>query len=98
MANRYWFARRYPVGQPGDRMDPISREGWMVVWSFAAALVVGFLALVIFTIVLQKPLLGFVALLILASFGMTALLMLSKQRGDQNHTAADYKAGKVAQR
>lgn len=97
MANRYWFARRFPVGQPGDRMDPISREGWMVVWSFAAALVAGFLALLVFTLAFQKPLIGFIILLVLASFGMTAMLMLSKQRGDQKHTAADYKQGRVTQ-
>jgi membrane protein implicated in regulation of membrane protease activity len=97
MANRYWFARRFPVGQAGDRMDPISREGWMVVWSFAAALVVGFLALLVFTLAFQKPLIGFIILLVLASFAMTALLMLSKQRGDQKHTADDYKRGRVTQ-
>ena len=97
MSNRYWFARRFPVGQPGDRMDPISREGWLVVWSFAAALVAGFLALLVFTLAFQKPLIGFIILLILASLSMTALLMLSKQRGDQQHTADDYKQGRVTQ-
>ena len=98
MANRYWFARRFPVGQPGDRMDPISREGWMVVWSFGGALVAGFLALLVFTLAFQRPLIGFIILLVLSSFAMTAMLMLSKQRGDQKHTAAEYKAGTVAQR
>jgi len=97
MANRYWFARRFPVGQPGDRMDPISREGWLVVWSFAAALVAGFLALLVFTLAFQKPLIGFIILLLLSSFAMTAMLMLSKQRGDQKHTADDYKHGRVTQ-
>jgi membrane protein implicated in regulation of membrane protease activity len=97
MSNRYWFARRFPVGQPGDRMDPISREGWLVVWGFAGALVLGFLALLIFTVAFQKPLIGFIILLVLTSLGMTALLMLSKQRGDLKHTAAEYKAGTVVQ-
>ena len=97
MTNRYWFARRFPVDQPGDRVDPISREGWMVVWSFAAALVAGFLALLIFTLVFQKPLIGFIILLVLASLSMTSLLLLSKQRGDQKHTADDYKQGRVTQ-
>jgi len=78
-------------------MDPISREGWMVVWAFAAALGVGFLALLVSTLAFQKPLIGFIILLVLASFGMTALLMLSKQRGDQRHTADDYKQGRVTQ-
>jgi len=95
MSNRYWFARRFPVGQPGDRMDPISREGWMVVWSFAAALVAGFLALLVFTLAFQRPLIGFIILLVLSSLSMTALLMLSKQRGDPKHTAEDYRQGRV---
>jgi membrane protein implicated in regulation of membrane protease activity len=95
MSNRYWFARRFPVGQPGDRMDPISREGWLVVWGFAGALVLGFLALLLFTLLFQKPLIGFIILLVLTSLAMTALLMLSKQRGDHKHTAEDYRQGRI---
>ena len=92
---KYWFARRFPLEVGGDRMSPISREGWLVVWSFVASLVVGFVAMLLFTVVFQKPLIGFIILLVLASLGMTAFLMLAQQRGDKRHTAEDYKQGRV---
>jgi len=92
---RYWFARRFPVEVGGDRMSPISREGWIVVWSFVAAMALGAVALFVFTLVFQKPLIGFIILLVLASLGMTAFLMLAQQRGDKQHTADDYKQGRV---
>lgn len=95
MANRYWFARRFPLEVGGDRMSPVSREGWMVVWAFVAALVAGFAALLVFALILQKPLVGFVIMLVLASFGMTAFLFLAQQRGDKRHTVEDYKQGRV---
>ena len=92
---KYWFARRFPVEVGGDRMSPISQEGWLVVWSFVGSLVLGFAALALFTLVFQKPLIGFITLLMLASLGMSAFLMLAQQRGDKRHTAEDYKQGRV---
>ena len=93
--SRYWFARRFPVSVGGDRMGPVSREGWMVVWAFAAAMIVGVLALFISAFVFRSPMIGFIIFLVLASFGMTAFLLLAKQRGDNKHTVEDYKQGRV---
>lgn len=92
---KYWFARRFPLEVGGDRMDPISREGWLVVWAFVAAMVLGAVALFVFTLAFQKPLIGFIILLVFASLGMTGLLMLAQQRGDKRHTVDDYKQGRV---
>lgn len=95
MASRYWFARRFPLEAGGDRMSPISREGWLVVGAFVASMVLGAVALFVATLVFQKPLIGFVILLVLSSLGMTGLLMLAQQRGDKRHTVDDYKQGRV---
>lgn len=95
MANRYWFARRFPLSVGGDRMSPVTREGWIVVWAFVAAMGLGAVALFVATLVFQKPLIGFIIFLVLASFGMTGFLLLAKQRGDNQHTVEDYKAGRV---
>jgi predicted permease len=93
---KYWFARKFPVSVPNaNRMEPVSREGWMVVWGFAAAMVIGALALFISAFAFRQPAVGFVIFLVCASFGMTAFLTLAAQRGDKNHTVEDYKSGRV---
>ena len=93
---KYWFARKFPVSMANaNRMEPVSREGWMVVWGFAAAMALGALALFISAFAFRQPAVGFVIFLVCASFGMTAFLTLAVQRGDKNHTVEDYKSGRV---
>jgi predicted permease len=93
---KYWFARKFPVSMPNaNRMEPVSREGWIVVWGFGAAMVIGVLALFIASFAFRQPAVGFVAFLVCASFGMTGFLTLATQKGDMNHTVEDYKSGRV---
>jgi hydrogenase/urease accessory protein HupE len=93
---KYWFARRFPVSEVNaNRMGPISREGWLVAWSFVGCMVLGAIGLVTCTFVFRQPLLGFAILLVLSSTGMTAFLTLAYQRGDKQHTVDDYKQGRV---
>ena len=93
---KYWFARRFPVSEVNaNRMGPISREGWMVVWGFAAAMVLGALGLVVASFAFRQPAIGFVIFLVCSSFGMTAFLLLAIQKGDKHHTIDDYKQGRV---
>ena len=96
---RYWFARRFPVSEVNaNRMGPISREGWLVVWSFVASMVFGAIGLVVASFAFRQPMIGFIILLILSSLGMTAFLTLAYQKGDKLHTVDDYKSGKVVNR
>ena len=96
---KYWFARRFPVSEVNaNRMGPISREGWWVVWSFVASMVLGAIGLVVASFAFRQPMIGFIVLLILSSIGMTAFLTLAYQRGDKRHTVDDYKSGKVVNR
>ena len=37
----YWFARRFPVGNPRNAMAPVSEQGWNVVRRFIAWMVGG---------------------------------------------------------
>ncbi len=93
---KYWFARRFPVTEVNaNRMGPVSREGWMVVWAFVAAMVLGAVALLVASFVFRQPAVGFVIFLMLSSLGMTSFLTLAAQRGDKNHTVEDYKSGRV---
>lgn len=75
-------------------MGPVSREGWLVVWSYVASMLLGGLALAVLAF-MGQPLLGFVILLVLASTGMTAFLSLAYRKGDKHHTVDDYRAGRV---
>jgi fatty acid desaturase len=94
--SKYWFARKFPVSMPNaNRMEPISREGWMVVYGFAAAMVFGAVALFVAAFAFRQPAIGFIIFLICASFAMTAFILLSLQRGDKHHTVEDYKQGRV---
>jgi hypothetical protein len=96
---KYWFARRFPVSEVNaNRMGPISREGWLVVWSFVASMVLGAIGLVVASFAFRQPMIGFIILLILSSLGMTAFLTLAYQKGDKLHTVDDYKSGKVVNR
>jgi len=93
---KYWFARKFPVTEVNaNRMEPVSREGWMVVWGFVVAMVVGALAPFISAFAFRQPAMGFLIFLICASFGMTAFLTLAAQKGDKHHTVEDYKSGRV---
>jgi hypothetical protein len=49
MANRYWFARSFPLSEPkSTRMAPVSSEGWAVVALFVGCLVAGVVGLATF--------------------------------------------------
>ena len=95
----YWFARRFPVTEVNaNRMGPVSREGWLVVWSFVGSMVLGAIGLVVASFAFRHPMIGFIILIVLSSIGMTAFLTLAYQKGDKNHTVDDYKSGRVRQR
>lgn len=93
---KYWFARKFPVTMTNaNRMGPVSREGWMVVWGLVAVMALGALGLIVASFAFRQPAIGFVIFLVCASFGMTSFLALAAQRGDKNHTVDDYKSGRV---
>ncbi len=94
--SKYWFARRFPVSEVNaNRMAPVSREGWLVVWGFVACEVLGALAFVVASFVYREPAIGLIVFLILSGTGMTAFLALAMQKGDRLHTLDDYRAGRV---
>ena len=97
MTQRYWFARRHAsqTGQPtwSGRFRPISWEGWVCMLGFVVMMALG-LALWVEASAqgVQSGWMGFVFLTVI---GMGALFIAIRAKGDPNHTAADYKTGKV---
>lgn len=98
MANRYWFARRFPVSEiKADRMGPISTEGWAVVGLFIGCMVAGAVGLFTFAFAYRSPFLGVVTLVVFALVGGIAFILLALLKGDKLHTVEDYKSGRVKQ-
>lgn len=100
--NKYWFARRFPVGHPRNAMAPVSPEGWRVVWTFVGWMTGGAfaaIALVLVGLYLDQPWAYVVAVFAYVActmYGGWYFLNTAISRGDHNHTVADYKAGRVA--
>ena len=92
---KYWFARRFPVGHPRNAMAPVSTEGWLLVASFAADLAVGAL-LWLYLASIGQAVFGIIAFIALAIMGAGMLIVFAGSRGDQQHTVEDYKAGRVS--
>lgn len=91
MSTQYWFARLPNRGRGGARMSPVSREGWLVVAGFVAAMLVGALlfAALMFADHVAAAVITF-ALFALAGGG--GFLWASVAKGDTSRTVADYRA------
>ena len=92
---RYWFARRRLDQPMNRRMAPVSREGWLVVWTFIGCMVLGGAAFVALAL-MGWGLLGLIIYVVLAAVGLTLFLTLAYRKGDLNHTVEDYRLGRVS--
>ncbi|MEJ0098149.1 MAG: hypothetical protein WDM84_09880 [Bauldia sp.] len=91
MSSRYWFAilSRSGVGNP--RMTPVSREGWLVVGGFVAAMLVGAL-LFVWQMIADHVAAGVILFALFAIIGAGGFLWASVAKGDRTRTVADYRA------
>ncbi len=93
---KYWYARRFPVGNPRNAMAPVSREGRMAFVWFVAAMLAGVVAwgvLALFGI--AGMIIGGIVFIAACAGAGWWLIRSVIVHGDQNHTVADYKAGRV---
>ncbi|HQZ12608.1 MAG TPA: hypothetical protein PK286_06945 [Devosia sp.] len=101
--DKYWFARRHPVGDARNAMAPVAPEGWQVVRTFVSWMTGGAIAAVVL-VLLGLNLGGQWWLYVLAAvvyvgctvYGAWYLVTTSKARGDHSKTVDDYKAGRGA--
>jgi membrane protein implicated in regulation of membrane protease activity len=94
--NRYWFARRFPVGDGRNSMAPVSTEGVVVAWVFVGAMLVGALGL-LFLGMNGQIVSGIAMFVVLAVAGAGMFIGMSAgKRGDKQHTVDDYKSGRVS--
>jgi hypothetical protein len=92
---KYWFARRYPPGRgKSNGMAPVSREGWLVVWVFVAAMVIGGLGMLVFGLNGQIVS-GIAMFVVMAVAGAGMFIGMAYSRGDTVNTVDDYRQGRV---
>lgn len=89
----YWFARRYPLGDPRSSMAPVHWKGWLVAAVFVIAMLAGAGAFVWFSR-LDRMAEGAAFFTLAAFVGGVFFVTVSRQHGDRVRTVADYKEEK----
>lgn len=93
----FWFARRFPVGNPRNAMAPVTREGRMAFVRFVAGMLGGAIVWGLLAATGRTPLviLG-CAIFVAAAFGSGWwLIAMVVRHGDTKHTVDDYRSGRV---
>lgn len=98
--NRYWFARRFPVGHPRNAMAPVTPEGFAVVRTFITWMIGGLVAAVVLGLLGSFVgwwlwVLAPIVFVASAACGGWYFISQAQGRGDHNHTVDDYKSGRV---
>ena len=86
----YWFARRFPVGNPRNAMTPVHWKGYAVIAVYVTLLTLGGLAFAWFG-ASGKLILGAVLFAVAAVAGASLFIGLSSVKGDKTRTAAEYR-------
>ncbi len=85
----YWFARRFPVGDPRRAMAPVHWKGYLVAGIFVAALLIGALAFA-WMGARGQIVQGAVAFIIAAAVGMVWFIGVAERTCDKTRTVAEY--------
>jgi hypothetical protein len=97
--NRFWFARRFKVGDGRNAMAPVSPEGIRVAWIFLGWMLGGAIGVALLMLFGQTiPFVGVLAVIVFigcAVYGSWYFMTQAHLHGDHQHTVADYKSGKV---
>lgn len=87
----YWFARRFPVGNPRGGMAPVGWKGWAVVGGFVLLDLTGTAALVVMALN-DRLWLGLGMFAAMTAIGGASLIYSALTKGDPNRTVAEYRA------
>ncbi len=90
MRTEYWFARRFPVGNPRAAVAPINATGRLVTLAFVCAMVVGAISMLSLSI-LGLWLYGIVIFVSVSAVAGGLFLMAILSRTDRTRTVEDYR-------
>jgi hypothetical protein len=85
----YWFARRFPVGNPRNAMSPVHWKGYAVVAAYVTLLALGGVAFA-WLGASGNLITGAAVFAAAAVVGASLFLILSSTKGDKTRTVADY--------
>ena len=86
----YWFARRFPVGNPRNAMAPVHWKGYAIVAAYVTLLVLGGLVFAWLGAGGQL-ILGAAIFAAAAVVGASLFIGLSVTKGDKTRTVAEYR-------
>ena len=96
---KFWFARRFPLGDRRNAMAPVSPEGFRVAWTFVGWMVGGAIAAGLVALLSAWVpfawILGVLVFVACAAYGAWSFISQAQSRGDHQHTVDDYKRGRV---
>jgi hypothetical protein len=86
----YWFARRFPVGNPRNAMAPVHWKGYAIVAAYVTLLVLGGVTFAWLGAGGQL-ILGAATFAAAAVIGASLFIGLSSAKGDKTRTVAEYR-------
>ena len=89
--SEYWFAGRFPLGDPRTSVAPVNAKGWAMFGLFIACMMVGAAGFALSAQAGQFPW-GVVVFVALTAFGAGALMIAVARHGDQSKTVAEYRS------
>lgn len=93
MTTQYWFARRYPLGDPRNGMAPVHWKGVVVSVGFVAILLIGG-GLWAWLAAGNRAAEGAALFTVCAFVDGMWFIQTSRERGDRIRTVADYREQK----
>lgn len=90
VTREYWFARRFPVGNPRASYAPVHWKGWAVAAIYIAVLTIGGMGFAWMgaTGYLVQ---GVVVFVVAAILGTGWFIIVARATGDSNRTVEDYR-------
>lgn len=86
----YWFARRFPLGNPRSAIGPVHWKGWLLTLAFVALMTAAGVAFAWFG-ANGNMMEGIAIFIIVAFIGGIAFMSMANSKCDKIRTVADYK-------
>lgn len=89
----YWFARRFPVGNPRKAVAPVHWKGWALSIAYVTVLLAGGLAFA-WLGAGGRLLEGVIVFVFAAAIGAGGFIAIAEAKSDKTRTVQDYRKAK----